>query len=331
MDKKLFDDLKKNVEPIKQLAMHNDADGISSAVLMSFIFDIKQVWCPDDFGVWSTKPTRDAAGEVLMPPDAAVDMIPQDPNWIGKIVVDHHPGHLPELGRKYHLIHGDIPTSGLVWRVFKEQLPKEQWWKAAVGLVGDGQPELIPGELFLTEPSLLDKYITGYKKFGYYKLEIRKMPMYLKLSAPLNAAAKIPGKWQLAYTALRNAQKPMDILEDPSLDAAKQFVKQESDRVLKGSHAIEMSNGIRLWSIKTPLTLERTLAFESEQMDMTTTIVLNEQTGRGSVRGALSDIVCGHLRKHGFKASGHPGFAGMRLDGKTYADLCKALRELRIA
>jgi hypothetical protein len=52
---------------------------------------------------------------------------------------------------------------------------------------------LIPGELFLTEPSLLDKYITGYKKFGYYKLEIRKMPMYLKLSAPLNAAAKIPG------------------------------------------------------------------------------------------------------------------------------------------
>jgi len=327
LDRKQYQQLKKEVEPIEKLALHDDADGITSGVLLSFVLKIKKVWAPLDFGEWPIKP-RKIDGEMFYPPDACVDMVPANPQWPGKLCIDHHPGHPPEGQRAYKLIWGEVPTSLIIYNLFRDYIPKEHRWKVVCGIVGDGQPELIPPEVFKETPQLLENYVTVYEKYG--KIELRKFPIYLKLSAPLNAACKIPDKWYTAYSVLRNATDPIDILEDPALDAARKFVDDEYRRILKESNAIQLNNGIRLWKIQSDYKLERTLAFVAEQRDRITTVVVNVKTGRGSIRGTLAQAVFQHLQSKGFIASGHPGYGGLRLKpDQTFRDLYLALRDLK--
>ncbi len=68
-----------------------------------------------------------------------------------------------------------------------------------------------------------------------------------------------------------------------------------------------------------------------EQKDKVTTIVVNEKTGRGSIRGTLATLVYEHLESEGFKASGHPGFGGLVLrEGQSVRDLFSSLRRLSL-
>jgi len=322
LSKKEFEELKRKIEPIQRLALHDDADGISSAVLLSYIFEIKDVWAPEDFGVWEIDPKK---GKV---PDACVDMVPQNPNWPGKLCIDHHV-HPPKEQRKYKLIWGEVPTGVIIFQLFKNYIPKKHWWKTAVSAVGDGVPEVIPPEIWRECPELLEKTVTTYEK--YYRLETSKFPIFLRLSAPINAACKIPNKWYVAYQVLRNATSPLDLLEDPALKSAREFVQEEKKNIIKNSNAIELRNCIKIWRFSSELKLERTLAFELEQSDKTTTIAINEKTGRGSIRGVLALLVYEHLQKNGFVASGHPGFGGLRLKpDQTVEDLIKCIRNLKI-
>jgi len=335
LSKKEFEELKKKVEPVKKLAMHNDADGISAGVLLSFILNIKKVWSPPDFGEWPIKPYKlPGKEEFEMPPDMCVDMVPQDPQWEG-LAIDHHPGHPSEAQRKYQLIFGDVPASVVVYRCFRDYIPPEQRWKVVVGAVGDVQPETVPPEVWREHPELLEGSVTLWKKYGKYSrsspLSINTLPLYCKLSSGINAACKIPDKWFLAYSVLRNAKSPWELLKDASLKTAKTFVKDQHDKVLEETSPILLRNGILFWSFSSEVAVERTLAWELCEKEMKTVVAINEYTGRGSIRGVLATLVYEHFAKNGLKASGHPGFGGLRLkQGQTADDIYKILVGLKL-
>jgi len=327
LSKKEYEQLKKEIEPVEKLAIHDDADGISSGVLFSFAFKVKQVWAPEDFGVWNISPMK-KGGQVIYPPDVCLDMVPQNPEWIG-LAIDHHPGHKPENERNYRLIWGEEPASILVYKLFKNWIPREQRWKVVVGGVGDGVPELIPAEIWREYPHLLEDSVSIWESYG--RLETRNYPLYLRLSSPINAACKLPGKWYVAYTVLRNAKTPWDILKDPALQAAKRFLDDEHKRILRETSPMQLRNGIRLWAFSSEAKLERTLAWELWEKDKRTCIAFNMQTNRGSIRGTLATLVYEHLQAHKINASGHPGFGGIRLNpDQNIDDLYRVLTQLKI-
>jgi hypothetical protein len=331
LSKKEIEELIHQIEPLENLALHNDADGIASAVLLSYALKIKKVFSPADFGVWELKPWKvQGSSEVVIPPDACVDMIPQNPDWPGKLCIDHHPGHVPEAERKYRLIHGDVPTTVIVYNIFKDLIPREQRWKVAVGAVGDGQPEVVPPEIWTEFPELLETTETVWTQYNNFK-GIGRFPLFLRLSSPINASCRIPDKWFVGYSVLRNAKSPLDIVNDSALISAKDYVDREEGRLLKDNFMVVLRNGVRLVKVESEYTMERSLAFKFEQHDKTTTIVVNEKTNRGSIRGVLSTLLYNYLQTNGFKASGHPGFGGIKLDAnQTFDDLYKVLIKLKI-
>jgi len=324
-----IEQLKAQVEPIKKLAFHDDADGVSSAVLLSYVFRIEKVWAPEDFGEWPLKPYKiEGQAELELPPDACVDMVPSNPQWSG-LCIDHHPLHPPENERKYKLIFGDAPTAVIIYTLFKNVIPKEQKWKVAVGAVGDGQPELIPTEIWREYPVLLEEMVSSWDKYG--KLETASYPIYFRLSSGINAMCKLPEKWYSAYTILRNAKSPWDLINDSSLKSAKEIVDEERARILRETTPIQLRNGIRLWVFESQTKIERTIAWELWDKDKRTVVALNKATGRGSIRGVLATLIYEHLNQHGFKASGHPGFGGLKLrPDQTWEQVYECLANLKV-
>lgn len=242
---------------------------------------------------------------------------------------DHHPGHPPADQRKYKLVWGEVPASLVVFKTFKDIIPEEQWWKIAIGCVGDGQPELIPSVIWKKFPSLLENYTSIWEQYG--KLNFNEFPVYLRLSSNINAACKIPDKWYIAYQVLRAAKSPWQILEDPALVAAKRTIDDEMKRVIRDTHCIDMNANFRLWVIQTEFKIERSLAWRSEEKSHKTTLVMNEKTGRISMRGPLSEFYCEELAKVGYSIHGHPGFSGGKLAStQTVQSLYEELRKIRI-
>jgi len=329
LSKKEIMELKKKIEPIKKLSLHDDADGVTSAVLMSYVFKINKVWAPDDFGEWPVAPYKVPGQEQLeLPPDVCVDMVPANPEWVG-LAIDHHPNHPPEGKRSYQLIYGEAPASVIVYTLFKELIPQEHRWKVVVGAVGDGQPELIPPEIWREFPILLEESVTPRERYG--KLETSNYPLYLRLSSGINAVCKIPEKWYVGYAILRNAKSPWDLINDSSLKSAKELVESERERIYRETSPIQLRNGIRVWAFQSETKIERTLAWEMWDTDKRTIVAINSATGRGSIRGTLATLVYEHLTAHGFKASGHPGFGGLKLKpDQTWEDVYHCLANLKI-
>jgi len=329
LSKEEIEQLRKKVEPIKKLAFHDDADGVSSAVLLSYIFKINKIWAPEDFGEWPIKPYKVEGQEQLeIPPDACVDMVPANPQWIG-LCFDHHPGHPPEGQRGYQLIHGDGPTAVVVYTLFRGVIPKDQRWKIVVGAVGDGQPELIPPEVWREFPVLLEETVTSWERYG--KIETSNYPLYLRLSSGINAMCKLPEKWYNAYMALRNAKSPWDLINDTTLKSAKDIIDGERSKVYRETSPIQLRNGIRIWGFESPSKIERTVAWEMWDKDKRTIVAINRTTARGSIRGTLATLVYEHLSQYGFKASGHPGFGGLKLKpNQTFEEVYQCLANLKI-
>jgi len=327
LSKKDIEDLRQKIEPIKKLAFHDDADGVSSAVLLSYIFKINKVWAPAEFGEWPIKPYQ-VNGKTEIPPDACVDMVPQNPAWEG-FAIDHHPGHPPEGKRSYQLILGAAPTAVVVYTLFREVIPKDQRWKMVVGAVGDGQPELIPPDIWRDYPMLLEETVTSWERYG--KIETSNFPLYLRLSSGINAMCKLPEKWYNAYSVLRNAKSPWDLVNDTTLKSAKDIIDGERSKVYRETNPIQLRNGIRVWGFNSETKIERTVSWEMWDKDKRTIVAVNMTTGRGSIRGTLATLVYEHLSNNGFQASGHPGFGGLRLKpNQTFDDVYKCLAELKL-
>jgi len=313
------------IKTIDNLYMHDDADGISAAVLLGHVFKVNKVFCPENFGEW--EPFPDIAKNYI-PPDVCCDMIPQHPEWKG-ICFDHHPNHPPASERKYTLVWDQVPASMIVYNAYKKLIPAKYHWKVAVGLIGDGQGDTIPTHIWRSNPELLHGY-SMYVAEKYGKLVISTYPLYIRLSSFINAACKIPDKWYVAYQVLKNAKSPMDLVEDPALGACKRAVKEEYNRILKDSRPIDFPH-FRYWRIDSTMKLERTIGWKSEQKDLKTTLVLNIKTNRMSVRGKLSLFLFEELTKMGYKLAGHPGFGGGKLEkGQSPEQFLKDLRKIKL-
>lgn len=299
---------------IGKLALHDDADGISSGVLLTYVFKTAEVMSPDIFGE-----VEDA--------DACVDMKPVDPNWAG-LCIDHHPNHPEAKERKYKLIWGDEPTSKIVYDVFKEFIPEKYYWKMAIGTAGDGRAEIVPGEIWKKWPVLMSNIQSVYDSRG---LRLYPLPVYMRIVSLINACCKIPGKWYTSYSVLRAVEDPIDLLFDDALKLAQRLVAEERKRVVKEYQMIDLNDYIRIWPIESEYKIERGLAWRAEQVDHKTTVVLNLKTGAISIRGILTTLVCEELNKAGYEAGGHPGFGGAILkEEQDWKELVKILEKIRI-
>jgi len=126
---------------------------------------------------------------------------------------------------------------------------------------------------------------------------------------------------------LKNATSPMQILTDPSLDAAKDLVEREKQRILGLVHPVEL-NYIRIWSIDSEYRMERHLAPMVGKETWKSDLLINTRTRRMSLRGTLTLWVVEEMNKLGYQINGHPGFSGGKLpEDKEVDDLIRDLQK----
>ena len=277
---------------------HHDADGITSAFFTSFgvPHPVIEIW-NGSFG--------DTTG--LNSGDYMVDMRPKQ-NLKGLNVIDHH-GPYP-LDRKYNLTTDDVPASYICWNKFKDKIPKEEWWKLAIGLMGDGQPELIPYEIHEMCPQLRSQYKTSSKY--YYKWNVNYFPTYKLLSSPINSLLRI-GKMDSAVKLITESKNPLDILNNVEANEAKEFCKKERDKLIHSSKSYDFSD-LAIFIFESDIRMSGYLASVMQNALNKTVICINSKSGRGSLRGDLSLYYRDKLKHLDYLIiDGHPGFMGVSI------------------
>jgi len=281
---------------------HHDADGVSSAYFTSFgVKDAKiEIWS-GEFG--------DTTG--LTKNDYMCDMRPIQSDFPGT-VIDHH-GPYPE-DRKYTLHTDNVPAGLIAFNLYKEDIPKSMWWKVALACVGDGQPELIPTEVYDSCPELLMNIKTSaYSSYGNWK--INTFPTYKLLSSPVNALLR-KGEYQKALNLVQYSEKPMNIINSVDAGKAKYDVKKELE---------DSKTGIMVRSDIYNLENLTVILFNSEYrmsgyvatvlnnaMNGKTVMAINRKNSRGSLRGDLAFYWRDKLKPLEYLiCDGHPGFCGL--------------------
>lgn len=306
---------KYGITRIGKLALHDDADGISSGVLLTYVFKTSEVMAPDVFGE-----VEDA--------DVCTDMKPVDPSWEG-LCFDHHPGHPDEKDRKYRLVWGDQPTTKIVYDLFKDHIPEEHQWKMIIGTAGDGRADIVPLDVWKKFPLLLSNFQNVYDARG--QIRLYPMPMYMRIVSGINACCKIPGKWYTGYTILRTSSNPVDLIFDDAINLARKLVNEERKRVIRDFSIIDINDCIRVWPIESEYKIQRGLAWRAESVDHKTSVVVNIKQGAISIRGILATLICEALNKKGYDMGGHPGFAGGVLkENQDFKELIKELKNIKI-
>jgi hypothetical protein len=278
------------------VSTHHDADGVASAVLFGLAQKIENIEFPERFGEITE------TGDVKF--NVCLDMKPFNPKWDG-ICFDHHPGHPEVKDRKYKLSFFDVPATLGIYNKFYDKIPKTERWKVAVGCVGDGQPELIPSSAIKAEPTLLDRVITVSERYG--QLNTFDLPLYMRLSSPVNALCKI-GNPYLAYQMLRDAKSPYEVFYDPKATKAKAELRSEETRITKTDNPLEIGD-IIVWKVNTKYRITGTLGIKMWNKTRRTTVIINEFTGSGSIRGVLTNLLIDELGDK-YSVGGHAGYAG---------------------
>lgn len=296
---------------------HHDADGVTSAFLLSRALSRRQnlefknfeFIFPEDFGDYS-QPSK---GSYM------VDMRPRDPDFEG-FVLDHHPDH-PEK-RKYTLTWDPAPASLIVFKTFRDLIPKKEYWKTVIGVVGDGQPELIPSEIWLLNPELLDYRVYVSQSSG--KLYTNETPIYNLLSSGINALCRL-GRPMDALELMSKIETPNELLTNEILENARKTVKAAHSKVISEFYPRTLGKFI-YWEYYSEVRLSGWLA--SEMFDTTgiTTVAVNLRDGTMSIRGTLASPLAEILRKVGIEADGHPGFCGGKIRKEQIPTLEEILR-----
>ena len=237
------------------------------------------------------------------------------------VVIDHHPPlkELPDAT----IIHGDVPASLISWTMFKDCIPKDEWWKVGVGLAGDNQSELIPTEVWDESATLLDEYGKFFRKKDG-KDHHYPMPIWKLLSSGINAFCRTYNHTE-AFKQLKEAKTPFDILENKEIAAEKMKVRKAVSRAINSTSPIKLAH-TNLWIVDSNCSVAGELAIRMYESSHKTTMVLNKRTGTFSVRGVLAYYIKDKLVDT-IEAGGHPGFVGGELkEGKTTDDLLEALR-----
>lgn len=310
-----------------KIRAHWDADGIISGHFATFGIpnSILEIGIHDK-GFGNT--------EGLSKEDWMVDMKPSDPSWNGTCI-DHHFPHPKE--RKYTLIpnlpddvletsNSIVPASLITWNYFKDKIPKEEWWKLVIGICGDGQPELIPNEVYMLCPSLL-KYVSTsvYQSYGNWKISSR--PLYETLSSAVNSFLR-KGDSESAMNLIKYSSSPMDIYNSEDVRYAKQEVRSEFMVAIKDANVIHFSNlAVIIFQSKFRMSGYIASSIQKE-LDGKTIMAINKNDGSLSLRGNLAYYFKERLKDIPYlEIDGHKGFCGGKLK-KSYSKLISDMSEI---
>ena len=322
----LYEELK-SIEPFT-LSGHGDADGVYSSAILKRIFKVKEeekdakgitirfgVKFPE-FGFYDTQ--------------VAVDLgFPENKEWSG-ICIDHHPDH-PE-DRKYKLYWDHCPTGLVLYNHLKDHLKPEDLWLVVGSLTGDGQAELVPDEIWESNPDLLCGRGVLYKN-QYGKLGTSSTLLYKFLSSGVNSLCRM-GFPEQALEVLGNITNPVELLENGVVVNAVEQMRAEKEAIFdkrKSKPAIVESLGnfalVRIKTSRPEIKLVSVLATELSITDNNVTyVVLNEANGHASIRGDLAKLLANRLSRAGFKAGGHAGYAAVQAPLDKLDDLIEAIR-----
>ena len=307
----------KELEPFS-LSFHHDADGVYSASLLMSVFQIKELKCPP-FNEYETQ--------------VAVDLgYPKKKDWSG-VIIDHHWLDYPEgvlKNPKITCVLDICPTGLIIWKHLKDHIPKEHWWKVVGSLTGDGQPELVPDEIWDQFPMLLEE--RGVLGRGQYKIWTSAFPLFYYLSSGVNAIARLGFPLQ-ALDIVNQAEGPLDILDHPEVIDAVQRVKSEEDNIYKSRPVVETIRNryviIRIKTSSPAISMAGLIASKvSNNNPGKTIVVMNESNGEVSIRGVQARYVANKLNTSGFKAGGHAGFCGSHFEEDEIEDFMETLRKL---
>lgn len=300
------------------ISTHDDADGMVSALYVTDFFERTMgipevdIEFPENFGDCD--------------PDANVilDQIPNDPKH-DAIVIDHHQQHLGRKGYEYQLYHDPVPTSLSAYDIFRKDIKDE--WKVAAGLVGDGQPELIPNYVWDHYPELFHMKASLYQRGN--DITVYRNPLYTMLSSGINAISKMqeetlygPG---LGYSIAKQVETPWELVVHPTCEQAKQLQNKEKSRIMYAHAPIDLGKVI-YWPIQSKYRMESYMATILESKDRKTVVVLNEINNTIAIRGVHAEWVKSKLPD--FQIDGYLKYMGGLLkDDQTSDDLMKALSE----
>lgn len=289
-----------------KLRTHWDADGVATAHFASFGIDDSEI----EIGEYD-KGFGDTSG--LTKDDWILDMRPSDPKWDGNCI-DHHLPHSED--RKYNLISDIVPATLIAWREYKDKIPKKEWWKAAIGICGDGQPELIPTEIFKETPALLKQVKTSaYNSYGKWNLST--FPLYKLLSSNINAFLR-KGEYDSALSLIKYSGDPMDIYTSEDARIAKSDVKKDCKTAIQNCEMIDYGNlNVVIFYSKYRMSGYVSSTLQSS-MNTKTIMAINKRNGSLSLRGDLAYYYRDILKPIKYLTiDGHPGFCGGKLKKNT--------------
>jgi len=277
------------------IVAHSDADGISAAALYLIAnnIDIEKVRFPEVFGDYVT------------PNDIMLDMTPLE--GFKGLCIDHHPQH-PE-NPEYQLIWDNVPTTYIVWKHFKENIPKGHWWKVVVGVAGDGQANVLEPMFWYMFPELL--LVSESRYWGGSSYKNWEYPVYLRLASLINAAARSRNP-NLALRKLIEARTVDDILEDAELEAYRVQLSKRVSEIVNKEAKVYSLGPLRLVLYSAEERLGGRIAHRFWEEGMTV-IAVNQQTNEVSIRGDLTTLLVELLNKGYGRFGGHAGYAGGEL------------------
>ena len=303
---------------------HHDADGITTAYLTQFHTGEAEIVFPKEFGDTSD----------FEKGDWMVDMRPQDPNIEGT-VLDHHFPH-PE-DRKYTLIPdfpldsfkyctGILPASYIAWLEFKDKIPKNEWWKLAIGLGGDGGLGFIPTELHKLCPTL-SKVVKTNSYSSYGKWNISMYPMYRILSSYINAFLR-KEEYESALNLIRYSETPMDIYTSEEARIAKLDVKNEYNTIVKDADVFDYGNlSVVIYYSKYRMSGYVATAL-AQSLNNNTILAINKRDGSASLRGDKATYYRDVLSPLKYLTiDGHAEYMGGKLK-KSYTKLLVDMDEI---
>jgi len=327
----LYEELKSK-EPLV-VCSHFDADGCYSAALLSSVFKIKKIHFPWLFGDYSVIKEQKRNETIETSVDVGLDLGPPLDEFNG-IIIDHHPQTLEykrSTSPKYDskIFYDDVPTTGIVYKLFKDRIPENETWKVAGGLVGDGQANKMPIEIWDKFPVLLESRGRIYQG-TYGKLRDYPYPIYKQLSSPVNAMCR-NGDPETAYEIIKRAKSPIDIVNNPAMKNDQETIENEIKEVFKERPIEEnVRDTVGIVVINSKKRIGSRICTLLSGMDSNKTwIVANDTNKKFSIRGDLADYVGSKLLKEGFSCGGHSGFWGGELKTEqTGKDIVKTLREV---
>lgn len=309
------------------LRTHWDADGITAGYFASIGIPNSEIKVGNyEEGFGSTKGlTKD---------DWMLDMKPQDKSWNGTCL-DHHFPHpedrkyklIPDIKNSYlDIVNSIVPASLISFNHFKESIPKKEHWKLMIGLMGDGQPELMPPEIFALCPSLLKSVSTSiYQSYGNWK--VSTMPLYKVLSSGINALLR-KGDNELAISIMKYSNSPLDIHTSEEISIAKKEIRDEYTLAVKDSEIFEYENlVVIIFDSKFRLSGYISSSLQSEFIGKTI-MAVNKRNGSVSMRGDLASYINERLKPIEYlECSGHMAFMGGKLK-KNYVTFIEDLNQL---